>query len=97
MNEDGARALLPPGFNDILPPDAAFESDIVGRLMARVRSSGYEQVKPPLVEYEDTLLAGDASSMTSRTFRLMDPISHRMLAVRADMTLQIAQIGRAHV
>jgi len=93
MNEDGARALLPPGFNDILPPDAAFESDIVGRLMARVRSSGYEQVKPPLVEYEDTLLAGDGSSMTSRTFRLMDPMSHRMLAVRADMTLQIARIA----
>ena len=97
MNEDGARALLPPGFNDILPPDAAFESDIVGRLMARVRSSGYEQVKPPLVEYEDTLLAGDGSSMTARTFRLMDPISHRMLAVRADMTLQIARIATSRL
>jgi len=93
MNEDGARALLPPGFNDILPPDAAFEADIVGRLMARVRASGYEQVKPPLVEYEDTLLSGDAASMTARTFRLMDPMSHRMLAVRADMTLQIARIA----
>jgi ATP phosphoribosyltransferase regulatory subunit len=93
MNEDSSRALLPPGFNDILPPDAAFEADIVGRLMARVRASGYEQVKPPLVEYEDTLLAGDGSSMTARTFRLMDPMSHRMLAVRADMTLQIARIA----
>jgi ATP phosphoribosyltransferase regulatory subunit len=93
MNEDGARALLPPGFNDILPPDAAFEAEIVGRLMSRVRSSGYEQVKPPLAEYEDTLLAGDAAPMTARTFRLMDPMSHRMLAVRADMTLQIARIA----
>jgi ATP phosphoribosyltransferase regulatory subunit len=93
MSEDGARALLPPGFNDILPPDAAFEADIVGRLMARVRASGYDQVKPPVVEYEDTLLAGDGSSMTARTFRLMDPMSHRMLAVRADMTLQIARIA----
>ncbi|MGE5538075.1 MAG: ATP phosphoribosyltransferase regulatory subunit [Gemmatimonas sp.] len=93
MNEDGARALLPPGFNDILPPDAAFEADIVGKLMARVRASGYEQVKPPLVEYEDTLLAGDGASMTARTFRLMDPMSHRMLAVRPDMTLQIARIA----
>jgi ATP phosphoribosyltransferase regulatory subunit len=93
MNEDGTRALLPPGFNDSLPPDAAFEADIVGRLLTRVRASGYEQVKPPMVEYEDTLLAGDAASMTSRTFRLMDPMSHRMLAVRADMTLQIARIA----
>ena len=63
MSEDGARALLPPGFNDILPPDAAFEADIVGRLMARVRASGYEQVKPPVVEYEDTLLAGDGAGV----------------------------------
>lgn len=93
MNEDGARALLPPGFNDILPPEAAFEADIVGRLMNRVRASGYEQVKPPLAEYEDTLLSGDAASMTARTFRLMDPMSHRMLAVRADMTLQVARIA----
>lgn len=93
MNEDGARALLPPGFNDILPPEAAFEADMVGRLMACVRACGYEQVKPPLVEYEDTLLSGDAASMTARTFRLMDPMSHRMLAVRADMTLQIARIA----
>lgn len=93
MSEDGTRALLPPGFNDILPPDAAFEADIVGRLMARVRASGYEQVKPPVVEYEDTLLSGDGASITARTFRLMDPMSHRMLAVRADMTLQIARIA----
>jgi ATP phosphoribosyltransferase regulatory subunit len=93
MNDDGSRALLPPGFNDILPPNAAFEADIVDRLMARVRASGYEQVKPPLVEYEDTLLAGDGASMTARTFRLMDPMSHRMLAIRADMTLQIARIA----
>jgi ATP phosphoribosyltransferase regulatory subunit len=97
MNEDGARALLPPGFNDILPPDAAFEADIVGRLMSRVRASGYEQVKPPLAEYEDTLLSGDAASMTARTFRLMDPMSHRMLAVRADMTLQVARIATSRL
>src|SRR5829696_6103132 len=54
---------------------------------------GYERVKPPLVEFEETLLSGAGSVMASDTFRTMDPISHRMVAVRADMTPQVARIA----
>ena len=56
-------------------------------------SHGYERVKPPLVEFEETLLSGAGSAMASDTFRTMDPISHRMVALRADMTPQIARIA----
>ena len=31
--------------------------------------------------------------MAPHTFRLMDPVSQRMMAVRADMTLQVARIA----
>ena len=31
--------------------------------------------------------------MASDTFRMMDPVSHRMVGVRADMTPQIARIA----
>ena len=31
--------------------------------------------------------------MAKRSFRLMDPVSHRMIALRADMTLQVARIA----
>src|SRR6185437_4377588 len=56
-------------------------------------SHGYERVKPPLVEFEETLLSGAGTAMASDTFRIMDPISHRMIGVRADMTPQVARIA----
>lgn len=93
MTESGERALLPPGMNDLLPPDAAFEAATVESLIAAFAAQGYERVKPPLLEFEETLLGGAGASMAGQTFRLMDPVSHRMLALRADMTLQIARIA----
>lgn len=93
MTESGERALLPPGMSDLLPPDAAFEAATVESLIAAFAAQGYERVKPPLLEFEETLLGGAGASMSGQTFRLMDPISHRMLALRADMTLQIARIA----
>lgn len=93
MTEKANYALLPPGMNDILPDEAAFEAAIVEALLKDFAAHGYARVKPPLVEFEDSLLGGAGASMTSQTFRLMDPISHRMMGVRADMTLQIARIA----
>lgn len=93
MNEADGKGLLPPGMNDILPPDAAFETATVNSLLAAFRGAGYQQVKPPLVEFEQNLLAGPGAAMTQQTFRLMDPVSHAMLGVRADMTLQVARIA----
>ncbi len=93
MNDKKSNALLPPGMNDILPPDAAFEARTVERLLTVFKASGYEQVKPPLIEFEDSLLGGAGAVMTQRTFRLMDPVSQAMLGLRADMTLQVARIA----
>ncbi|MDX1483590.1 MAG: ATP phosphoribosyltransferase regulatory subunit [Alphaproteobacteria bacterium] len=93
MTEKPSKALLPPGMNDILPPDAAFETRTVERLLSVFRASGYEQVKPPLLEFEDSLLGGAGAAMTQQTFRLMDPVSQMMLGLRADMTLQVARIA----
>jgi ATP phosphoribosyltransferase regulatory subunit len=61
--------------------------------MAVLASHGYERVKPPLVEFEDNLLAGAGAAMATETFRLMDPISQRMVGIRADMTPQVARIA----
>lgn len=95
--ENGERALLPPGMSDLLPPDAAYEAATVESLIAAFAAQGYDRVKPPLLEFEETLLGGAGASMAGQTFRLMDPISHRMLALRADMTLQIARIATSRL
>lgn len=93
MSTDSTRALLPAGLMDVLPPDAAHAAAIVERLLARFANHGYERVKPPLIEFEDSLLRGSATSLTNETFRLMDPVSQRMMGVRADITMQIARIA----
>ncbi len=85
--------MLPDGLRDGLPPDAAHEAEIVTRLLASFARYGYARVAPPLVEFEDTLLDGAAATIANATFRLMDPVSQRMMGVRADMTFQIARIA----
>ncbi len=93
MNEPIHPGLLPAGLADQLPDEAAFEAAVVAQLMARLAQSGYDRVKPPLFEFEDSLLSGAGAALASDTFRLMDPISQRMIGLRADMTPQIARIA----
>jgi ATP phosphoribosyltransferase regulatory subunit len=93
MNDVPHPALLPAGFYDLLPSEAELEAEVTSRLTNVLAAHGYQRVKPPLVEFEDTLLSGPGAVMGSDTFRTMDPISHRMIAVRADMTPQVARIA----
>ena len=93
MSEVQHPALLPAGMHDLLPPEAEIEAGVVAQLMATLAAHGYERVKPPLVEFEETLFSGAGAAMANSTFRMMDPVSHRMIGVRADVTPQIARIA----
>ncbi len=93
MNAKAHKALLPEGLADVLPPDAEFEAGLTEALMSQFARHGFERVKPPLLEFEENLIGGSGAATASQTFRLMDPISQRMMGLRADMTLQIARIA----
>jgi ATP phosphoribosyltransferase regulatory subunit len=93
MSTTPPQALLPAGISDVLPPDAAVTVATIERILACFGGHGFERVEPPLIEFEDGLLAGSGVAMTAHTFRLMDPVSQRMMAVRPDMTLQVARIA----
>ena len=93
MTKTAEKALLPAGLQDLLPPDAAHEAAILERLVAAFGSFGYARVKPPLMEFEDTLLSGAGRAVAKESFRLMDPVSQRMMALRADITPQVARIA----
>ncbi len=86
-------ALLPSGLRDLLPPEAEAEAATVSALMETFSAHGYQRVKPPLIEFEDGLLAGSGAAVTDQIFRVMDPDTHRMMGVRADMTPQVARIA----
>jgi ATP phosphoribosyltransferase regulatory subunit len=86
-------ALLPAGLRDLLPPEAETEAASVEALMDLFAAHGYQRVKPPLLEFEDSLLAGSGVAVADQTFRLMDPESQRMMGLRADTTPQVARIA----
>ena len=92
-NDNDHRGLLPAGLADLLPPDAAREARAIDVAIERFAAFGYERVKPPLVEFEESLLGGPGAALGSQTFRLMDPVSQRMMGVRPDMTVQVARIA----
>lgn len=93
MTKPTEKALLPAGLTDGLPPNAAFEIDVRERLVASFVQRGFDRIAPPLVEFEDNLLAGTGAAMAGQTFRLMDPVSQRMMGLRADITPQAARIA----
>jgi ATP phosphoribosyltransferase regulatory subunit len=92
-NDSANKALLPAGLRDVLPPEAAFESDVVSTLIACFVSHGYARVRPPLIEFEESLLGAAGAATASETFRLMDPVSQRMMGLRSDITVQVARIA----
>ncbi|GBQ22247.1 histidyl-tRNA synthetase [Acetobacter estunensis NRIC 0472] len=86
-------ALLPPGFADRLPLDAQTEANGTQALLSVFASHGYERVEPPLLEFEDTLLGGAGAALAEQAFRMMDPDTRRMMALRPDITPQVARIA----
>ena len=69
MSEAPHPALLPTGMQDLLPPEAEVEAAVVAKLMATLTAHGYQRVKPPLVEFEETLFAGAGVSPWSTSTR----------------------------
>ena len=89
-----SAGLLPAGLSDLMPEDASREAASIASILSSFSALGYQRVKPPLVEFEDTLLAdGPGAALSGNSFRVMDPQSGQMMAIRADMTAQIARIA----
>jgi ATP phosphoribosyltransferase regulatory subunit len=97
--------LLPEYIQDMLPDEAWRVEQMRVQLLDLLRKSGYQLVAPPLLEYVESLLidggadkhlTGQLNDMDLRTFKLVDQLSGRTLALRADITPQVARID-AHL
>ena len=88
--------LLPEAIEDILPAEAARIEALRRTLLDHFASRGYRLVQPPLVEHLESLLTGTGRDLELQTFKVVDPLSGRMLGVRADTTPQVARID-AHL
>ena len=88
--------LLPEYIQDMLPDEAWRVERMRAQLLDLLRKSGYQLVAPPLLEYAESLLIDGSDDMDLRTFKLVDQLSGRTLALRADITPQAARID-AHL
>ena len=86
------RWLLPDGVEEILPARAQRIEHLRRDLLDRYSSWGYELVIPPLIEFSESLLIGLGSDVDLQTFKVVDQISGRTLAIRADITPQAARM-----
>ena len=94
FSSSSRKGLLPAGLSDILYPDAQIQAKKIEKLLDVFSNYGYMRVKPPLVEYEDSLLSdGPGTVLKDSTFRIMDPLSQKMMALRSDVTAQISRIA----
>lgn len=90
--------LLPSGFRDLLPPEAQKEEEAVRRFLDLCGAFGYNRVRPPLAEFEDALFAeGPGAFVKEQAFRFVDPVSQKMMALRFDITTQIARIAASRL
>lgn len=92
--------LLPEGLEDQLPASAAKATAAMRAVLDAMDSHGYDRVRPPLVEFEQSLagrMAGgpdtEQGGQTRAMFRFTDPASLRTLALRSDITPQIGRIA----
>ena len=88
--------VLPEYIDDILPAEAEAIEQIRRTLLDHFKEHGYRLVQPPLLEHLDSLLTGTGHDLELQTFKVTDPLSGRLLGVRADITPQVARID-AHL
>src|SRR5512137_1967326 len=88
--------ILPEHIDDILPAEAERIEALRRALLDHFRGQGYRLVQPPLVEHLESLLTGTGRDLELQTFKVVDPLSGRLLGLRADMTPQVARID-AHL
>jgi ATP phosphoribosyltransferase regulatory subunit len=86
------RWRLPDGIDEVLPAQAMQVEHVRRALLDYFARWGYELVIPPLVEYADSLLLDLGSDVDLYAFKLTDQLSGRSLAVRPDITPQVARI-----
>jgi ATP phosphoribosyltransferase regulatory subunit len=88
--------LLPQGLHDRLPGEAAAQARVLRALLDTIEKGhlmgGYARVAPPLAEFEEEIGARLKSARTDLA-RFVDPVSQRTLAIRPDITPQIARIA----
>lgn len=86
------RWLLPEGVQEVVPPESWRLEAARRQLLDLYWRWGYDLIRPPLIEYLDSLLTGAGHELDLQTFKLTDQLNGRMMGVRSDITTQATRI-----
>ncbi len=92
MDKRAFQTQLPKGVKIYLPDEAAAKRSVEQRLLSVFTRWGYREVVTPTYEFADVLSVGTDETLQGKMFKLVDRDTGRMLALRADITPQIARI-----
>ena len=81
---------LPQGISDLSLTQTQLLEQIRRKLIDVYHSWGYKLVVTPMAEYEKSLSTSVSNDL--KTFRLVDPDTNQLLAIRSDITPQIARL-----
>src|SRR5437667_6633047 len=86
------QTQLPKGAKIYLPDEAAQKRRVEAELLGVFRKWGYRDIVTSAYEYFDVVSQGTDQDLQERMFKMVDRESGRLLALRADVTPQIARI-----
>ncbi|MDQ6996391.1 MAG: ATP phosphoribosyltransferase regulatory subunit [Mariprofundus sp.] len=81
------------GLNDAFGAQAKALRNLQGDILALFDAAGYEEVISPMLERPDSMQSGAGRFLADQTLVFSDPAGAGTLAIRSDMTPQIARIA----
>lgn len=82
---------LPDGIDETSGTQARDVERLRRIILDRMALWGFELFMPPMVEFEEALLTGVGADLNLQTLRVTDQLSGRQMAIRPDMTPQVAR------
>lgn len=81
------------GLADAIGTRAKTLRALQGKMLALFEEHGFEEVIPPIIDRPETLGSGAGRHLVDQTLVFSDPAETGLLAIRSDMTPQIARIA----
>ena len=88
----GLAYPLPAGMRDLLPVEARAQAELARGLLGTFALHGFELVTLPLFEYAAVLERGLGALAEEELLRFVEPETGAVVALRPDMTAQIARL-----
>lgn len=92
MRYNQPNISLPQGVKDSLPDEARKITIVEQGIISVLEKCGFKRIITPYLEYLDVLCIGLGTELKDKVFKFIDPVSGKVVAIRPDITPQIARI-----